>query len=319
MGTEETSCYGLKLSVDGSVSGSKQVVVQQASSSVSLKYIRVIPRLDIKGPNLVKGVHLEGLRTLGRPEEFASYYYEQGADELIFQDVVASLYQRNSLIEVISRTARNIFIPLTVGGGLRTLEDINTVLRAGADKVSINTAAVERPDFIDEASRVFGSSTIVVAVEVSKQPDGEYLAFTDNGREYTGIEAISWIKEVEDRGAGEILITSIDREGTGRGFDCEFVRLVTDVVRIPVVAHGGAANSSHINDVVTASEADAVSVASMLHYPAVELISSNPSDEEGNREFLRSNNSAKLFLGQTLPELKNDLAKRGLNVRETIK
>ena len=283
-----------------------------------MKYIRVIPRLDIKGPNLVKGIHLEGLRALGRPEDFASYYYEQGADELIFQDAVASLYQRNSLIEVISRTAKNVFIPLTVGGGLRTLEDINRVLRAGADKVSINTAAVGRPNFIDEAGKVFGSSTIVIAVEVSRQQDGEYLVFTDNGREHTGLEAISWVREIEDRGAGEILLTSIDREGTGKGFDCEFVRLVTDAVRIPVIAHGGAAESSHINNVVTASGADAVSIASMLHYSAVESIPRNPSDEEGNMEFLKSNNSVKLFGTQTLPQLKIELADIGLNIREAL-
>jgi len=167
-----------------------------------LKYIRIIPRLDIKGPNLVKGIHLEGLRVLGKPEDFAKLYYEQGADELIYQDTVASLYQRNSLTDIITRTAKNIFIPITVGGGLRTLDDINTVLRAGADKVSINTAAINNPDFITEASRVFGSSTIVIAIEAIKQPDNSYLAYTDNGREYTGVDAIAWAKEVEERGAG---------------------------------------------------------------------------------------------------------------------
>ncbi len=139
--------------------------------------IRVIARLDIKGPNLVKGIHLEGLRVLGNPEDFAKYYYEQGADELIYQDVVASLYERNSLSDIITQTAKNIFIPLTVGGGIRTIEDITKALRAGADKVAINTAAVRNPDFIRQASKKFGSSTIVAAIECIKQPDGKYFAF----------------------------------------------------------------------------------------------------------------------------------------------
>ena len=180
---------------------------------------RIIPRLDIKGPNLVKGIHLEGLRVLGKPEDFAKLYYDQGADELIYQDTVASLYKRNSLSEIISRTLEDVFIPITVGGGIRSLADINKVLRAGADKVCINTSAIENPEFITEASREFGSSTIVVAIEVCFQKDQKYLAFTDNGREYTGVDALEWAKKVEQLGAGEILLTSIDNEGTRKGFD----------------------------------------------------------------------------------------------------
>ncbi|MGH7718807.1 MAG: imidazole glycerol phosphate synthase subunit HisF, partial [Gemmatimonadaceae bacterium] len=148
--------------------------------------VRVIPRLDIKGPNLVKGVHLEGLRVLGKPERFASCYYEEGADELIFMDVVASLYQRNSLLDIIARTSEQIFIPLTVGGGLRSLDDIQTVLSAGADKVSMNTAALRRPDLVREAANRFGSSTVVVSIEAMRLADGRYEAFTDNGRERSG-------------------------------------------------------------------------------------------------------------------------------------
>src|SRR5688500_18295799 len=148
---------------------------------------RIISRLDIKGPNLVKGIHLEGLRVLGKPEVAAKFYYENGADELIFQDTVASLYERNSLHEIISRTAKEIFIPLTVGGGIRTIDDIRSVLRAGADKVAINTAAIKNPAFITEASRMFGSSTIVVAIEAIRQSNGSYLAYVDNGREFTGV------------------------------------------------------------------------------------------------------------------------------------
>ncbi len=176
---------------------------------------RIIPRLDIKGSHLVKGIHLEGLRVLGNPEVFAKFYYEQGADELIYMDVVASLYGRNSLSEIITRTAKQIFIPLTVGGGIRTIDDINNVLRAGADKVCINTAAINNPDFIKQASRKFGSSTIVVAIEAIQQSEGNYLCYTDNGREHTGIDAVIWAERIQELGAGELIITSVDAEGTG--------------------------------------------------------------------------------------------------------
>jgi imidazole glycerol-phosphate synthase subunit HisF len=283
-----------------------------------LKYIRIIPRLDIKGPNLVKGIHLEGLRVLGKPENFARLYYEQGADELVFQDTVASLYQRNNLTEIVTRTAENIFIPLTVGGGLRTLEDVNHVLRAGADKISINTAAIGNPDFINEASRTFGSSTIVVAVEAIRQPDGGYLAYTDNGREYTGVEVLSWVREAEQRGAGEILLTSIDREGTGGGFDLELIRMVSEAVTIPLIAHGGAASISHIKDVVSQAGADAVSVASMFHYAALnhnDSLAANYEDE-GNIEFLKKGSSFKMFGTENLVEVKAQLVELGIPLRE---
>src|SRR5687768_12832896 len=153
------------------------------------KTIRIIPRLDIKGPNLVKGIHLEGLRVLGKPEAFARHYYESGADELLFVDIVASLYERNNLLPLIERVAGEVFIPLCVGGGLRSLDDIKSVLRAGADKVTLNTAAIRRPQLVHEASRQFGASTIVISIEAIRQPDGRYEAFTDNGRERTGIDA----------------------------------------------------------------------------------------------------------------------------------
>jgi len=282
-----------------------------------LKYIRIIPRLDIKGPNLVKGIHLEGLRVLGKPEDFAKLYYEQGADELIYQDTVASLYQRNSLTDIITKTSKNIFIPITVGGGLRTLDDINKVLRAGADKVAINTAAIKNPNFITEASRAFGSSTIVVAVEAIKQPDHSYLAYTDNGREYTGVDAISWAKEAEERGAGEILLTSIDQEGTGNGFDLELIKQVSDCVTIPVIAHGGAANDSHISASIKNSGADAVAIASMLHYAALNRNSSfvNNYDDEGNTEFLKKKGSFKMFGKENISEIKEKLTQNNILLR----
>ena len=282
-----------------------------------MKYIRIIPRLDIKGPNLVKGIHLEGLRVLGKPEDFAQLYYDQGADELIYQDTVASLYQRNNLTEIITRTAENIFIPLTVGGGLRDLEDINKVLRAGADKVAINTAAINNPDFINQASRTFGSSTIVVAIEATCQPDGNYLAYTDNGREYTGVEVLAWAREAEERGAGEILLTSIDREGTGNGYDLDLIRMVSAEVTTPVIAHGGASNIIHIAETIQSAGADAVAIASMLHYAA---LNGNDSllgkfDDEGNIEFLKKNSSFKVFGNENLTEMKSRLINERISLR----
>ncbi len=249
--------------------------------------IRIIPRLDIKGANLVKGIHLEGLRVLGKPEYYARKYFEEGADELMYQDVVASLYGRNSLLEIVERTAREISIPLTVGGGIRTLEDIRSLLCAGADKVAINTAAVARPDFIRESALAFGSSTIVVTIEAIREGDGSYLVYTDNGREYTGLDAFDWAQQAAEFGAGEIIATSVDREGTGDGYDCDLIRGISERVPVPVVAHGGAGRAE---DAVVAVEAgaDAVSLASILHYKTAEaLIRSNlTQEEEGNLEFL---------------------------------
>jgi len=256
--------------------------------------IRIIPRLDIKGPNLVKGIHLEGLRVLGKPEDFARYYYENGADELMYMDVVASLYERNSLHDIISKTAKKIFIPLTVGGGLRTIDDISGVLRAGADKVSLNTAAIKDPEIIKQASREFGSSTIVIAIEAIKQPDGKYLAYVDNAREFTGVEVLEWAQKVEELGAGEIVITSVDNEGTGSGYDIDLVRNVSKNVSIPVIAHGGAGKMEHIKEVISSGNADAVALASILHYDYVKYNTETIDNSvEGNIEFLK--NSKKGF------------------------
>ncbi|MCA9062948.1 MAG: imidazole glycerol phosphate synthase subunit HisF [Planctomycetaceae bacterium] len=281
--------------------------------------VRVIARLDIKGPNLVKGIHLEGLRVLGKPEEFARHYYEMGADELIYQDVVASLYERNSLADIISRTASQIFIPLTVGGGLRTLEDISAVLAAGADKVSINTAAIQDPELIRQAARRFGSSTIVVAIEAIREPNGRYLAYTDNGRQHTGIDAIDWAAQVEELGAGEIVATSVDRDGTGEGYDPELNRRIADAVSIPVIAHGGPGRIEHIPDVIHQSGVDAVAVAGMLHYDAVHQIQqSDPNGhgaKEGNREFLKSGRRVSNIQSAGIPEIKLALAQSGIPCR----
>ena len=279
------------------------------------KNIRIIPRLDIKGPNLVKGIHLEGLRVLGKPEKFARYYYETGADELIYLDVVASLYGRNSLHEIIERTAKEIFIPLTVGGGLRTLEDIREVLRAGADKVSLNTAAIKNPEIVRQASRMFGSSTIVVSIEAIRQTDGQYLAYTDNGREHTGLEVLEWAYTIEELGAGEILLTSIDREGTGLGYDVKLTKMVSEAVSIPVIASGGAGKISHADEIITVGKADAIAIASVLHY---EFINNNNvlcDSTEGNTEFLKSGKTTSKIDATNLHEIKQSLYSKGINCR----
>lgn len=281
-----------------------------------MNYIRIIPRLDIKGPNLVKGIHLEGLRVLGKPEQFARYYYEMGADELLYMDVVASLYNRNSLHDIIRRTAKDIFIPLTVGGGLRTIEDIREVLRVGADKVSLNTTAIQNPRIIKEASRAFGSSTIVVSIEAIKQQNGAYLAFTDNGREYTGVDVLDWAKKIEELGAGEIIITSIDREGTGLGYDVELTKMVSESVSIPVIACGGAGNIEDVFDVISNGGADAVSMASILHYG---LIKNNkvdlPDSSEGNIEFIKSGRAFSKIKVSDIRSIKEHLGINGIKCR----
>lgn len=278
--------------------------------------VRVIPRLDIKGPNLVKGIHLEGLRVLGKPEHFARYYYEQGADELIYMDVVASLYGRNSLLEIIERTSREIFIPLTVGGGLRTIDDIRSVLRAGADKVSLNTAAIRSPELIKEASKRFGSSTIVISIEMKKQRDGSYEAYTDNGRIKTGVNVFDWAVRVAELGAGEILLVSIDQEGTGRGFDLEPTRKVAEMVSIPVIACGGAGRVSDIHEVVSWGKADAVSIASMLHYECSRRHALDGDySTEGNIEFLRGQQGFSKVQATTIPDIKGYLVQQAIPCR----
>lgn len=231
--------------------------------------IRVIPRLDIKGPNLVKGVNLEGLRVIGDPAEHALRYYEQGADELIYIDIVASLYQRNNLVDIVRRTAAEIFVPLTVGGGLRSVEDVRAMLRAGADKVAINTAAVQRPELLTEASRVFGSQCVVASIQAKRRPGG-WEVYTDGGREKTGLDAVDWARRVVDLGAGEILLTSVDQEGTRKGFDLELIAKIAPNVPVPVIACGGAGRPEHLLEALKAG-ADAVAVAALLHYKSSEL------------------------------------------------
>lgn len=227
--------------------------------------IRLIPRLDIKGSNLIKGVKLEGLRKIGKPQDFARRYYEQGADELLYMDAVASLYGRNNLTEIVKETVKSVFIPITVGGGIRSVEDARTILRSGADKVAINTAAVQRPNLINELATTFGSQCVVLSVEAIKQADGKWLAFTDNGREHTGLDVVEWVKEAVQRGAGEILLTSVDKEGGRKGYDLDLINAVSKEVSVPVIASGGMGESMHGVEAVE-SGATSIAMADILHY-----------------------------------------------------
>ncbi len=226
---------------------------------------RIIARLDIKAPNLVKGIHLEGLRVIGDPAEHAVRYYREGIDELLYLDIVASLYQRNILTDVVARTAAQIFVPLTVGGGVRSTDDFNTLLRVGADKVALNTAAIRTPELITDASRIFGSQAVVVSIEAKRRPQGGWEAYTDNGREKTGIDAVDWAKRAVDLGSGELLVTSVDREGTRKGFDLELIAAIGPHVGVPLIACGGAGTVEHVAEAFRAG-ADAVALAGLFHY-----------------------------------------------------
>lgn len=233
---------------------------------------RIAARLDIKGPNLIKGVNLEGLRVIGDPQEFALSYYADGADELIYMDVVASLYGRNNLSDIIRRAADQVFIPITVGGGIRSIDDARHILRCGADKVAINTAAVAQPELIRNVSEMFGSQAMVLSIEAKKVGPGQWEAYTDNGRERTGLDVVAWAKQGVSLGAGEILITSIDHEGTRGGYEIDLVRQISNAVSVPVIASGGMGTTDHLVSVALEGGADAAAMADVLHYKRLSLI-----------------------------------------------
>lgn len=246
-----------------------------------MKNIRIIPRLDIKGSNVVKPVHTEALRVVGDPKVLAGKYYEEGADEIIYLDIVASLYQRNLDFDLLKRVTDKIFIPFTVGGGIRSIQDINNSLRAGADKVAINTYVIKNPDFLREASNEFGSQCIVLSIEAKRLSSGTWEVFTDGGRERTGLDAVEWAKRGIDLGVGEILITSIDQDGTRRGYDLELIKRISSFSPIPIITYGGSGKPEHMLDAIAAG-ADALSAATMFHY--------NEFSIKSTKEFLKNNN-----------------------------
>lgn len=233
---------------------------------------RLIARMDIKGPNLIKPINLEGVRKIGDPKVFCQDYYTQGIDEIIYHDAVASLYNRNSLSDLVAETAKNIFVPLTVSGGIRNLSDVDVMLNSGADKVAINTAAVEHPAIIDEIASTFGAQCMVLSVEAKyKANENRWEAYTNCGREKTGLDVINWVKEAVDRGAGEIFLTSVDHEGICKGFDIELCSQVASAVPVPVILSGGMGNKDHVLDAILQGKASAVAIAHMLHYKKVRI------------------------------------------------
>ncbi len=279
--------------------------------------IRIIPRLDIKGGTLVKGINLEGLRILGRADWFARQYYLQGADELLYLDAVASLYGRNSLTDFIRSTAASMFIPLTVGGGLRSLDDVRAVLLAGADKVAINTAALENPALLRQVSETFGASTLVLSLVAKRHADGHYTAFSNNGREDSGREVFEWLEEAVALGIGEVLLTALDREGTGHGYDLELITQIEARCPRPVIACGGASTADDVLQVIEQSGVRAVSLASALHYPLARENIRAGAQQHSGAEFslIQQSLSRTSVQGTDLHSLRQRLQAQGHSVR----
>ncbi len=250
---------------------------------------RIIPCLDLKDGRVVKGTNFVGLRDAGDPVEAAIEYNKQGADELVLLDITASSDARNIMVDIVTRVARSIFIPFTVGGGIRTVDDFTAILRAGADKVSVNSAALKNPQIISDAAYKFGSQCVVVAMDAKRTDKGNWTLYLNGGRVDTGIDALEWAKKVEALGAGEILLTSMDCDGVKEGYDLELTRTISENVHIPVIASGGAGKLSHFYDAFTDGKADAVLAASLFHFKEI-----------------------------TVPELKDYLSDRGIPVRKTI-
>ena len=250
---------------------------------------RIIPCLDLKDGRVVKGTNFVGLRDAGDPVEAAIEYNKQGADELVLLDITASSDARNIMVDIATRVARSIFIPFTVGGGIRTVDDFTAILRAGADKVSVNSAALKNPQIISDAAYKFGSQCVVVAMDAKRTEKGNWTLYLNGGRVDTGIDALEWAKKVESLGAGEILLTSMDCDGVKEGYDLELTRTISENVHIPVIASGGAGKMSHFYDAFTDGKADAVLAASLFHFKEI-----------------------------TVPELKEYLSDRGIPVRKTI-
>jgi len=272
-------------------------------------YLRIIPKLDIKNQNLVKGVQLEGLRVLGDPKKYAENYYQDGADEIIYHDVVASLYQRNNISSLIKRTSENVFLPMLVGGGINNKKQVEEILRSGADRIFINTAALNNPKFINEIVNSFGSSTLVVSIEFVKV-GSNYLCRKDFGREETNKDLISWAKEAQDRGAGELILTSIDSDGTGKGFDLNVAELISKNIKIPFILNGGISSLEHINEVLNASNPSGLAIGSMLHYSGLDKNFFKTLLPEGNTEFIKKNKSYKNFGSLSIQDIKKSLVKK---------
>lgn len=275
--------------------------------------IRIIPFLDIKNGLLIKGINLEGLRVLGKAKNFSNYYYKSGADEICYIDNVATLYGTNNLSKFISDTAKDVFIPLSVGGGIRTIEDIKKMFAAGADKICINSSIIERPNLLKEAAKIFGSANIVVMIQAVKN-NGRYFVSKANGRDIVNIDPVKWAKLVEKLGAGEIILTSVNNEGLKKGFDINITRKVSNSVNIPVIAHGGAGSYEDIYNVISKTNVSGVGLASILHYSALKKFPTL-SPKVGNTTFLKSVPKSKSSIN-VIREIKNFLKQKKIRVRD---
>ncbi len=240
-------------------------------TSEGIKPVRLISRLDIKGTNLIKGIRFEGLRVIGSPNEKARHYYEQGVDELLYIDAVASLYNRSYLGDLVTEVVKDVFVPITVGGGIRSVDDVRALLRAGADKVAINTAAVKDPDLLTRVAESFGRQCVVLSVEAKSVGPGKWEVYTEGGREKSGRDVAEWIAEGIERGAGELLVTSVDNDGTETGADIELMKMAGELSTVPVIASGGVGSAAHARKLVDSANVDAVAIGRALHYGRLEL------------------------------------------------
>lgn len=284
--------------------------------------IRIIPRMEIKGPNLVKGIRFDGLRVLGNPRDFAHTYYQDGADELIYIDIVASLYERRILPEVVRDTAQDVFIPLTVGGGIRTLQDIELLLNAGADKVAINTAAVKNPALLSEGAKAFGSQCIVLSIE-AKKIGNVYEPYTESGRQPTGLNVLEWARKAVDLGIGEILVTSVDNEGTKCGFDLGLCKLL-EGFPVPVIMAGGAGCAEHVLTLLKHCQPDGIACSTLFHYHYLKSLLEKSSTTRERVDFLQvhesnysMSRSSSNFSPISIQELKDTLANSDYPVRRS--
>lgn len=271
-----------------------------------MKNLRIIPKLDIKNQNLVKGISLEGLRVLGDPKNFVTKYYLDGADEIIYHDVVASLYNRDQILKLIERTATNTFVPITVGGGIKSVKHISDFLNAGADRIFVNSSFIRNKNFIREAVNYFGSSTILASLEVLKKGDN-YFCYIDFGREETEINLIDWLKEVQNNGVGEIIITSIENDGKGNGFDLNLADLIHKYAKIPYIINGGFSEMHHFDELFNVCDPNGIVLGSMLHYG---FLNSPTSNEVGNQTFINKKTKFMNFGNYNINDIKNYLSKK---------
>ena len=276
------------------------------------KFIRIIPKLDIKNGLLIKGINLEGLRVLGDPYDFAKFYYECGADEICYVDNVATLYGTNDLKKFISRTAKDLFVPMTVGGGIRSVEDIRQILSYGADKVCLNSQLIKTPNLILKAKKIFGSSTLCAIVETIKI-DNNYFISCSNGRDLVRKDPLSWAQNLEDLGIGEIFLTSVNKECLKNGFDINIVEKISDKLKIPVIAHGGAGNFNHVKKIIKDTNIDGVAISSLFHYEAAPYFIKNLK-KIGNTHYLQTLKKKRKKIN-LIKDLKKFLRKNQINVR----